>query len=107
MANSYNKFFTEVGPNLDKLIPNSNLLRNANVHLPPRIPHSLLLLYPSTPNEINDIISSLDDSKSSGPSTISIKILKIANNHISCTFSDICNISFNEGIFPGINKMPK
>ena len=45
MANSFNKFFTEVGPNLDKLIPNSNLLRNANVYLPPRIPHSLLL-YP-------------------------------------------------------------
>ena len=88
---SINSSLNEVGPNLDKLIPNSNLL-------PPRIPHSLLL-YPST-NEISDIISSLDDSKSSGPSTISIKILKIANNHISCTFSDICNISFNEGIFP-------
>ena len=106
MANSFNKFFTEVGPNLDKLIPNSNLLWNANVYLPPRIPHSLLL-YPSTPNEISDIISLLDDSKSSGPSTISIKILKIANNHISCTFSDICNISFNEGIFPDINKIAK
>ena len=25
MANSFNKFVTEVGPNLDKLIPNSNL----------------------------------------------------------------------------------
>ena len=106
MANSFNKFFTEVGPNLDKLIPNSNLLRNTDDYLPPRIPHSLLL-YPSTPNEISDIISSLDDSKSSGPSTISIKILKIANNHISCTFSDICNISFNEGIFPDINKIAK
>ena len=105
MANSFNKFF-EVGPNLDKLIPNSNLLWNANVYLPPRIPHSLLL-YPSTPNEISDIISSLEDSKSSGPSTISIKILKIADNHISCTFSDICNISFNEGIFPDINKIAK
>ena len=69
----------------------ANLLRNANVYLTPRIPHSLLL-YPSTPNEISDIISLLDDSKSSGPSTISIKILKIANNHISCTFSD--NVTF-------------
>ena len=55
MANSFNKFFTEVGPNLDKLIPNSNVLQNANVYLPPRIPHSLLL-YPSTPNEIGDIV---------------------------------------------------
>ena len=106
MANSFNKYFIEVGPNLDKLIPNSNLLWNDNVYLPPRIPHSLLL-YPSTPNEISDIISSLDDYKSSGPSTISIKILKIATNHISCTFSDIRNISFNGGIFPDINKIAK
>ena len=33
--------------------------------------------------------------------------MKIANNHISCTFSDICNISFHEGIFPDINKIAK
>ena len=40
MANSFNEFFTEIGPTLDKQIPNSNILRNPNVYLSPRIPHS-------------------------------------------------------------------
>ena len=38
MGNSFNEFFTEVGPKLNKQIPNSNILRNPNVYLPPRIP---------------------------------------------------------------------
>ena len=106
MANSFNELFTEVGPKLSKQIPNSNIHRNPNVYLPPRIPYSVLF-YHSTPKEISEIISSLDDSKASGPSSIPIKLLKIANEHISLTFSDICNTSFNEGIFPDKNKMPK
>ena len=41
MANSFNEFFTEIGPTLDKQIPNSNILRNPNVYLSPRISHTL------------------------------------------------------------------
>ena len=33
--------------------------------------------------------------------------MKIANEHISFPFSDICNTSFNEGIFPDKNKLAK
>ena len=88
MANSFNEFFTEVGPKLNKQIPNSSILRNPNVYLPLRIAYSISL-YHSTLKEISEIISSLDDSKSSGPSSISIKLLKIANEHISFTFSDV------------------
>ena len=77
-----------------------------SIYLPPRIPHSFLL-YPSTPEEISEIISSLDDSKTSGPSSIPIKTLTLSNRHIYFTFSDICNTSFNEGIFPEKNKTAK
>ena len=63
--------------------------------------------YHSISKEISEIISSLDDSKSSGPSSIPIKLLEIANEHISFTFSDICNTSFNEGILPDKNKLAK
>ena len=38
MANSFNEFFTEVNLKVNKQIPNSNILRNRNVYLPPRIP---------------------------------------------------------------------
>ena len=106
MANSFNEFFTEVDPTLHKQFSNSNIFRNPDVYLPPRIPYSISL-YHSPPEEISEIISSLDDSKSSCPSSIPIKLLKIANEHISFTFSDICNTSFNEGIFPDKNKRAK
>ena len=66
-----------------------------------------MLLYPTTPKEIGEIISSLDDFKTSGPSSIPIKILKSANGRISFTFSDICNTSFNESIFPEKTKTAK
>ena len=61
-------------------------------------PHTSL--HHSTPKEISEIISSLNDSKSSGLLSIPIKLLKIANEQISFTYSDICNTSFNEGTFP-------
>ena len=51
MPNSFDEFFNEVGLTLDKQIPKSNILRNPNVYLPPRIPHSLLL-NPTSPEEI-------------------------------------------------------
>ena len=106
MANSFNKFFAEVGPNLNKKIPKLNILRKPNVYLQLRILHSLLL-YPTPPKVIERIISSLDDSKTTGPSSIPIKILKLANRYVSFTFSDVCNTSFNEGIFPEKNKTAK
>ena len=39
-VNSFNEIFTAVGPNLNKQIPNSNILRNPNVH-----PEFLILCY--------------------------------------------------------------
>ena len=49
----------------------------------------------------------LDDLKSSGPSSILTKLLKLVRNEISPTFSEICNSSFTEGIFPDKNKIAK
>ena len=106
MANAFNDYFTKVGPELDQQIPKSENLLNPNVYLSPRIPDSFLVS-PTTPQEINDIINGLDDTKSSGPSSVPTKMLKIARDEISPIFSAVCNTSFQEGVFPDKNKIAK
>ena len=75
-ANAFNDIFTNVGPTLDNNIPNSINLRDPKTYLSSRVPPTLLL-EPTTSQEIRDSISTLDDSKSSGPSSIPTKLLKI------------------------------
>ena len=40
-----------------------------------------------------------DDSKATGQCSVPIKMLKLATHKLSIPFSEICNTSFNEGIF--------
>ena len=82
MANAFNDFFTNVGPSLDNDIPNATNLRNPNIYLSSKIPHSFILS-PTSPQEICNIINAIDESKSSGPSSIPTKVLKLVNNVIS------------------------
>ena len=63
MEDAFNEFFTNVGPTLDNDIPIATNLSDPNIYLS-------LLLAPTTSHERNEIISNLDDSKSSGPSTL-------------------------------------
>ena len=62
---------------------------------------------PTDKNEISLIISSLDSHKSSGPHSISVKILKLMKNDISQQLSDIFNMSFSIGLFPSVLKIAK
>ena len=71
IANTFNDFFTNIGPILDNEIPVSQRPDGSKVNLPPRIPHSLIS--PTNPEEINDLINSLDDTKSCGPCSVPTK----------------------------------
>jgi len=106
IADTFNNFFTEIGSKLDSQIPNGNPLCNIEQFLDNRNQHSLIFENTSQ-EEIIDIINSLDESKSSGPCNIPIKIIKISKNLIAKSLSDICNKSFNDGIFPDANKIAK
>ena len=103
IANTFNNFFTNIGPILDNEIPVSQ--RPDKVYLPPRIPHSLIS--PTNPEEINDLINSLDDTKSCGPCSVPTKMLKLVSKEISIPLSNICNTSFDKGVFPDKNKIAK
>ena len=51
--------------------------------------HSFLI-YPTNPEEINDLINSLDDTKSCGPCSVPTKTLKLVSKEISIPLSNIC-----------------
>ena len=106
MANAFNEFFTGIGPALDKDIPHNHKPGGPTVYLKSRMILPFLIS-PTNPVEIETLINSLDDSKSSGPTSIPTRLLKLIGKEIAIPFSDICNMSFNEGIFPSKNKIAK
>ena len=104
MANTFNKFFTNIGSELGNEIPMSQRPAGPNVILVLES-HSFLIA-PTNPKEICDIINTHDEHKSSDPCSYT-KMLKLVRNELSLSFSDICNTSFKEGIFPDKNKIAK
>ena len=106
MANSFNDFFTKIGPELENKLPNVQRLRNPSLYLKNRVTNSFLIS-PTSTDEIENLIKDLDDSKSTGPCSIPTKILKSFSSIISPVLSDICNLSFREGVFPDKNKIAK
>ena len=76
MVNALNDYFTTVCPSLVNDIPNSMNLRNPNIYLSSRAPHSFLLATTAS-QELSDTIKALNCSKSSGPTSIPTKCLKL------------------------------
>ena len=65
-------------------------------------------LIPTIPEEIFDIIVSLDRNKSLGPNSVPIYIIKIySSRFFSEKLSHIINLSFVTGIFPDLCKIAK
>ena len=75
----------------------SNFLQNRS--------NDSLFLSSSDKYEIINIISSLDSNKSTEPSSIPAKILKLLKNEIFSQLSDILNVSFSTGAFTSILKI--
>ena len=102
IANTFNNFFVNVGPNCEKKIPKS--YKNPLSYMGRPNPNQFFL-NPTTPEEISNIIVNLDSKKSSGPSIIPTKLLKIANPLLCRQISLIINTSFTNGIFPDSVKI--
>ena len=58
----------------------------------------------SCKEDIKDIIGNMCTSKTCGPNSIPIKILKKCKNGLAKPLSDMNNISFSTGKFPNSNK---
>ena len=57
-------------------------------------------LKPTSSDEMVNLISSLNESKSAGPNSLITKILKYLKNNILLQMTNIFNLSFSAGVFP-------
>ena len=104
VSETFNNFFVNVGRNLGKKIPSG--LISPNSYLKRRVTSNFTLEPTSIVEVMTDILK-LDDSKSSGPDNILVKLLKISAPLIVPHLVIIINKSFKPGIFPHALKLAK
>ena len=63
------------------------------------------MIKPTTPQEIESVISKLDTSKSVGPNSIPNQLIQSISKSISIPLANIFNSSFKNGIFPEFLKI--
>lgn len=97
IANAFNEYFAGIGSKLAQSIPSVN--RTPCSFLPARLQNSFYL-NPVTSYEIENEILNLNCTKSTGPFSIPINILKIVKTFVSKPLEVIFNISFQTGIVP-------
>ena len=104
IANNFNDYLINVASKITNKIPrnpNSPLRYLASSN------DSSFFISPAVPDEVSLVIQSLKKSKSSGPNSIPVKLLKVLDPHISIQLSQIINVSFLNGIFPDKLKIAK
>ena len=104
MSNVFNNFYVNVADGITKTIPLSP--KSPIDYLSNRTCSSLFLT-PVTSIEVNDLINILNPSKSVGPNSIPIKLLKIIGVCVSPLLTLLVNHSFQSGIFPDKLKIAK
>ena len=104
LANNFNNFFVNVGPSTENTIPKvpnilpSKFLKNRNQM-------NFVIAHISN-EEILDIIKSLEN-KSTGPSSIPLKLLSIIPDLIIIPLAYIINMSLQTGEYPDLLKLVK
>ena len=104
VSETFNNFFVNVGSNLEKKIPLTFI--SPTSYLKHRVSTNFTLT-PASNADIMTLILKLDDSKSSGPDNIPIKLLNISAPLIVPHLVIIINKSFESGIFPDALKLAK
>ena len=104
VANNFNDFFTSVADTVRASIPNTN--HHFSSFFKHRNPNSIFLS-PTTPEEVAKINRSFSETKSSGPRSIPVRILRFLNLDIATPISNLINRSFQTGIFQTLLKTSK
>ena len=104
MANIFNNFFVDVPDQVCSEIPRTK--KSPLDYLKQRTTDSIFL-QPTIYTEIEDIISCLQNGKSTGPFSIPVKVLKLLNPYISEQPAHIFNRSICSGIFTDRLKYAK
>ena len=106
IANGFNDYFVNVGPNLHNNIKVPSSVDAASFPMGPS-PSSSIQLNPCNTTEIEDIIKNLKNKSSTGPDNLSIKAIKAASPFISSILAHLINSTLVTGIFPHALKLAK
>ena len=104
IANKFNAYFTNIGPELAKKIPRGN--KTPSSFLKGDFPDSMFFT-PVFEYEISDIISNLKNSTSMGHDNLPISLLKSCNLELSPILAHLTNESLSSGVFPDTLKIAK
>uniref|UniRef100_A0A6P7HDP4 Uncharacterized protein LOC114349522 n=1 Tax=Diabrotica virgifera virgifera TaxID=50390 RepID=A0A6P7HDP4_DIAVI len=103
LADKFNHHFVEMAPKLlaaldpTKIGGFTSASKNRN--------SCSMFLYPTNPQEITSIVGSFKSKHSCGFDQISPKLLKQCIHAFADPLTDICNASFQQGIFPSMFKL--
>ena len=104
IANTFCKYFTNIGPGLASKIPDTNVsfrsFLNSNCN-------ESIFLRPTNVNELQEICSLLKPGKAPGYNNISMYIIKRSFDLLAEPLANIINISLSKGIFPDKLKIAK
>ena len=103
IANRFNNYFVNIGPDLASKIPPNSV--HFNNYMPQNNPNSFYLS-PVNKEEVTKIINNLNNG-SPGYDGINARALQSVISYINDPITRICNMSFNEGIFPHQLKTAK
>ena len=104
IAEKFNRFFSNIGPDLAKIIPTSN--KKPTTYLRGEYPQSMFFL-PAIDCEINDIIGNLKNSNSKGPDNLPVSLIKFCSAELNSILTHLINTSLTEGCFPDSLKVAK
>ena len=107
ICNKFNQYFTCVGSNLAKKIPHTEGSHRDFVSSIVKSTSSSIFLYPTTPHEIIELVSTFKANKSPGYDDVLPKIVKSVIHTIAEPLSTAINVSFDRGTFPDALKIAK
>ena len=105
IANNFNKFFVNVGPNLAKKIENDNSTSIYDYMDPPN--DSTMYLTPVSEEEILTTVNQCKNKMSEDVNSLSMNVIKRIIRSVSTPFQHICNLSFQTGVVPDAMKIAK
>ena len=104
IANKFNKYFTNVA---DKILKTRRFVGNKSYDRYLSNYNHRFKITPTNPTEIQYIIDQLNPRKGTGPFSIPSFILRKLSSAICIPLSNLCNRSFESGIFPEILKITR